>query len=128
MRARSCNLAAYPPAAAGSPCAALSLGVGREFAAEAELAARHGCAAWVVDPLVRRRPEPAAGRLNFLRLPFVTGARGFHDGRGLVRRAGGAFQAHSTALLRHTRDGTCFTLNCLSSLARSFKPASHSRS
>ena len=91
MLACSCNLAAYPPAAADPPCAALSLGIGREFAAEAEMAARHGCAAWVVDPLVRRRPEPAAaGRLSFLRLPFVAGARGFHNGRGLVRRASSA--------------------------------------
>ncbi|KAK9835012.1 hypothetical protein WJX81_004034 [Elliptochloris bilobata] len=81
-----CNLAAYPPAAeGGAPCAALLLGIGREFAAEAELAARHGCAAWVVDPLVRRRPEPAAGRLSFLRLPFVAAAGGFHDGRALVK-------------------------------------------
>ena len=105
MRARSCNLAAYPPAAADPPCAALSLGVGRDFAAEAELAARHGCAAWVVDPLVRRRPEPAAGRLNFLRLPFVTGARGFHDGRALVRRAGSALQHVLRTASADTQEG-----------------------
>ena len=105
MRARSCNLAAYPPAAADPPCAALSLGAGRDFAAEAELAARHGCAAWVVDPLVRRRPEPAAGRLNFLRLPFVTGARGFHDGRALVRRAGSALQHVLRTASADTQEG-----------------------
>ena len=86
MLARSCNLATYPPMAAEPPCAALSLGVGRDFAAEAELAARHGCTAWIINPLVRRRPEPAAsGRLNFLRLPFVASVRRFHDGWGLVR-------------------------------------------
>ncbi len=93
---RRCNLAAYPAVAGradSAPCTVLTLGIGRDFSAEAELAGRHGCHGWAVDPLVRRQPEPATGRLAFLRMPFVRVPAGFHDGRSLVRAAGPSVNA-----------------------------------